>query len=243
MSLCRWRQGKAKPRKWSLLGAVLAVWEHYFLNNYVMYFEKRAQSMNNLYFHRRTLDTSAQWSPQLRNFYFMGSETKIRNEKVLAKQKAPGEAWWWRLAAGDLHSGHRQRADCSQSQRLLARSKSGGCLFFNSVLPPASSTWQTNPSKVSSMEKLSYYHLSMEEGEVNDNTIKLTRAVNSDLTPTVWTGKSYLQQNNCRKHILRAKMSYRKHFKLAQRNDELIICQVIFQVCLSTCTYLPRYGT
>ena len=101
--------------------------------------------------------------------------------------------WWWRLAAGDLHSCHRQRADCSQSQRLLARSKSGGCLFFNSVLPPASSTWQTNPSKVSSMEKLSYYHLSMEEGEVNDNTIKLTRAVNSDLTPTVWTGKSYLQ--------------------------------------------------
>ena len=48
MSPCRWRQGKAKPRKWSLLGAVLAVWEHYFLNNYVMYFVKRAQSMNNL---------------------------------------------------------------------------------------------------------------------------------------------------------------------------------------------------
>ena len=83
MSPCRWRQGKAKPRKWSLLGAVLAVWEHYFLNNYVMYFEKRAQSMNNLYFHRRTLDTSAQWSPQLRSSYLMGSETKIRNEKFV----------------------------------------------------------------------------------------------------------------------------------------------------------------
>ena len=57
--------------------------------------------------------------------------------------------------------------------------------FFSSALPLVSSTCKTSPSKVSSLEELSYYHLSMEEGEVNDNTIKLTRAVNSDLTPTV----------------------------------------------------------
>ena len=49
MSHCRWRQGKAKPIKWSLLGAVFTVWERYFLNNYVMYFVKRAQSMDNLF--------------------------------------------------------------------------------------------------------------------------------------------------------------------------------------------------
>ena len=55
----------------------------------------------------------------------------------------------------------------------------------NRWLPLVSSTWQTSPSKVSTLEELSYYHLSTEEGEVNDNTIKLTRAVNSDLTPTV----------------------------------------------------------
>ena len=39
--------------------------------------------------------------------------------------------------------------------------------------------------QVSALEQVSYYQLSMEEGEVNDNTIKLTRAVNLDLTPAV----------------------------------------------------------
>ena len=78
----------------------------------------------------------------------------------------------------------------------------------------------------------------------------------STITRSSWPGLSTLillqlfelgsrtcNKTTVEKHILRAKMSYRKHFKLAQRNDELIICQVIFQICLSTCTYLPRYGT
>ena len=40
--------------------------------------------------------------------------------------------------------------------------------------------------QVSALEQVTYYQLSMEEGEVNDNTIKLIRAVNMDLTPAVW---------------------------------------------------------
>ena len=39
--------------------------------------------------------------------------------------------------------------------------------------------------QVAALEQVSYYELNMEEGEVNDNTIKLTRAVNLDLTPAV----------------------------------------------------------
>ena len=45
--------------------------------------------------------------------------------------------------------------------------------------------WCVINQQVSALEQVSYYQLSMEEGEVNDNTIKLTRAVNLDLTPAV----------------------------------------------------------
>ena len=39
--------------------------------------------------------------------------------------------------------------------------------------------------QVSALEEVSYYQLSREEEKVNDNMIKLTRAVNQDLTPTI----------------------------------------------------------
>ena len=39
--------------------------------------------------------------------------------------------------------------------------------------------------QVSALQEVSYYQLSREEEKVNDNMIKLTRAVNQDLTPTI----------------------------------------------------------
>ena len=81
----------------------------------------------------------------------------------------------WREAKGRLFS----------VSEIVGSIKNRWLSLFSSALPLVSSTCKTSPSKVSSLEELSYYHLSMEEGEVNDNTIKLTRAVNSDLTPTV----------------------------------------------------------
>ena len=46
-------------------------------------------------------------------------------------------------------------------------------------------TYRHLVEQVAVLEQVPYYQLSMEEGEVNDNTIKLIRAVNMDLTPAV----------------------------------------------------------
>ena len=84
----------------------------------------------------------------------------------------------WQEVAGKLATGRGPNilnlCDCWLDQQQV---------WIHSYLVSAA-TWHIL-QQVSALEQVSYYQLSMEEAEVNDNTIKLTRAVNLDLTPAI----------------------------------------------------------
>ena len=206
LNLLRKRRGRAKLQCWSWWEAALARWEPSFsclcfccFCSPFLYCPGRCWTPLLIDLLSKRVPSSWGKSEKCHFYHFFNHLTTFTFTLIFHTDVdwyhprcCPGAAWWRWLAWGGGHSCIWERAEHSQPLWLLAGwgagiwLKCGAMLGFGNCIHIV--------QQVSALEEVSYYQLSREEEKVNDNMIKLTRAVNQDLTPTIWNDQSGLEE-------------------------------------------------